>query len=161
MTKLTIVEELPDSDWIEALEDCTVQEAIWWLQEQHTKAILSVEYYGYDGGKSGVLTFQRPETDEEEATRENAAAIAEAKKLADKAAQQKAREAYEESLLQSKVAMDVAVWAYLEKHKDNPNKGDLSNLYRALINLEKAGHGPNSLAAKGICECMERLENYG
>jgi hypothetical protein len=157
MTKHVIYEELEESDWICALEDKTVEEAIQWLSDYQRDYVLEVDY-NWDS-KDGKITVARMETDEEEHARENAAAIAEAKKLADKAVQEKAMAAYEESLLQSKVAMDVAVWAYLEKHKDNPRKGDLGNLYRAKINLEQAGHGPGSIAAKGIEECMERLEN--
>jgi hypothetical protein len=157
MTKHVIYEELEESDWISALEDKTIGEAIQWLNDYQSDYVLEVDCT-WDS-KYGKITVARMETDEEEYAREHAAEIAIAKRQADKEAQQKARENTEARLLQSKIDMDVAVWAYLQKHKDNPHKDDLGNLYRAMIGLEQAGHGPGSIAAKGIRECMERLEN--
>lgn len=157
MSKRQIRTELYESDWIAALDGKTVEEAIQYLHDYDYDCLLE-EQCGYDGSY-GTIASVRLETDEEEYARENAVAIEEAAKQKQREANERAAKEREDALLQSKMAYDVAVWAYLQKFPDSPHKDDMNNLYRAKMQLEKDGHGPNSSAMKGIDECLRRLES--
>lgn len=136
----------------------TVRQAIVWLNDYNSNDLLELEY-GYEGIESGCIYSVRPETDEEEYARENAEEIAEAKAQERIQYMQEIQTAKEAAMLQSKVALDVALWAYLDKHKDNPRKADLSNLFLARAQLERDGNLPHSYVVRNVVECMEKIEN--
>ncbi len=156
MTKQTVDVTLEESDWIHALEDKTVGEAIQWLSDYQRNYTLTVEW-DWDA-KTGAITYERFETDDEESVRE----AAEAKVIADREYQAEwtrlRRIADAEYLVKSKSATDVSLSIYLQKHKDNAKIDDLKNLFIALVQLERDGHPDCGAAMREVRGCMELLE---
>lgn len=156
MAKKTIHTQLDVESWIDGLDGKTIREAIEYLSQYDYDVVMDqAQDYDYS---MGYLYTERLETDEEEQARE----IAEAEKLEKRIKQDRDAKEYSEQKqaerLQSKLALDIALYAYLEKHKNNPRKEDLGNLFLALVNLEKDGHNSSGAAMRQIKECMDNLE---
>lgn len=151
MTK-HIVKTRLDINWVSGIEDKTKEEALSWIEEWiPTGAILEVDH-GYDYSY-GETYIHREETDAEYAKRlvEEAEAIS----------KQELREIQAALTLQNKIAIlraqDLSLANYLEKHKDNPNIGDLENLYITLHQVMV--QGSDNAVIQSLKECMEHLEN--
>lgn len=151
MTKKTLKTEIDAPCWIEGFDGRTVGEAITALQELDPSYIMKVDY-GYDSTDTGNFFEVREETDTEYTARRLAEEVASERQ---REAERKAQEQLTERMMLI-AAKDVAFKAYMEKHKDNPNIGDLSNLFMAAVALGKAGH--DSRVVGPLLECMERLE---
>jgi hypothetical protein len=145
------VKEYTDEDWIEKLDGMCRQEAIDYLMTLPGNCYLEdLGHYDYGHGEIYVL---RDETDEEESTRE-AEELAE--KVKQEARKQLAQETAAEHLarLQDK---ENALFVYLKQHENNPQRNDLENLFRTVMNLEEQGIISATIPLK---ECMKRIENY-
>lgn len=156
--KQTIKEEVKDSNWIDRLEDCTVAQAIEILKEFDDDQILEADYYGYDGGKFGVIYTERLETDAEEKARLDKAAKEQAERDYQLEWTRLRREREAQDLLSSQKIEDLALAEYLKRHKDNPNIDDMNNLFRVLIRAERDGHPKNGAAQSELRAVLERLE---
>lgn len=156
MTKQTVYTEVDRFTWYD-WDDKTVADVVLILNTLPQDATFdSRSDYDYE---YGVVLSQRLETDEEEAAREAKEAEKEAQRQRKTDIEIARRVATEETLLRSKVAIDVALHSYLQTHKDNPNLNDLENLFRARMQLEFDGHPKDGVAMKAILECMEKLES--
>jgi len=149
--KLQIRETL-DINWTDALDGSTKAAAIAWLQSNVPDgATLDLEY-DYES-IYGCAYYIRDETDAEEEAR-----------LAKERAEVNERLARERLLLESNIERmerikgeDLALYIYLTKHKGNPNIGDLENLFKTAMVLER--DGKVGTASNLLWECMARLEN--
>lgn len=153
MTKQTIGTRL-DVDWIDALAGKTIREAVGYLSQYDYDAGLGYST-DFDDQPYGYLYTEREETDEEYAARLAQEAEEERQREED---ERKAQEQLTERMMLI-ADKDVAFAAYMEKHKDNPNIGDLSNLFMAAMSLGKERHGASVVGP--MLECMERLEKEG
>lgn len=136
------IKEILELNWTEALEDKVKLEAIEWLQENIPDgAILDLEYCGDNRGTYGIAYIMREETDAEEYKRTTRELLWRESNI-----ERMERIQGEELVLQT----------YLTEHKDNPNIGDLENLFRATMNLERTGE--TGAASKALRECVARLE---
>jgi hypothetical protein len=154
MTKQTVETLMDFVDWTDQFDGRTVGQAIEWLSKIPKDFVMKVDS-DYGGSEYGEIYEVREETDEEYSARV-------AKECQDEedrwAAKRKAEEQLAERMMLI-AAKDVAFKAYMEKHKDNPNIGDLSNLFMAAMSLTKAGVQGSALAP--LLACMERLEKEG
>lgn len=154
MTKQTIRTQLNVEDWIQGLDGKTIREAIGYLSQYDYDVVLNEEH-DYDGGSYGYLYTVREETEEEYSAR---LAQEDEEQRQREEAERKAQEQLTERMMLI-AAKDVAFKAYMEKHKDNPNIGDLGNLFMSVMSLTKAGARANAMGP--VLECMERLEREG
>lgn len=151
MTK-HIVKTRLDINWVSGIEDKTKEEALSWIEEWLPVGAILEVCNGYDY-PYGETYIHREETDAEYAKRlvEEAEAIR----------KQELREIQAALTLQNKIAIlraqDLSLANYLEKHKDNPNIGDLENLYITLHQVMV--QGSDNAVIQSLKECMEHLEN--
>lgn len=156
MTKKIIRTKVEEACWVHSLDGSTVEEAIIFLQRLDPDLEMELDY-GYEGIDRGDLYDVREETDEEHVKRLEREAYEAAEEVRKAEVRERQRqEDFEKKQAQLKL-QNLALHAYLEKHKGNPAIGDLENLFLAMMNLERAGHGEKSTQA--LREMMERLEN--
>lgn len=154
MTKQIVRIEIDAPCWIEGFDGRTVGEAITALQELDPSYVMEVDY-GYDSSDTGNFFEVHEESDEEYFARLAQEAEEERQRAE---AERKAQEQLTERMMLI-AAKDVAFAAYLEKHKDNPNIGDLSNLFMSVMQFMNRGIA--GAAAQPLLEVMERLEKKG
>ena len=136
-------------DWVRELDGLTVPEAITWLLENTpVGCTLDSDYCD-----NSYLITTRCETDEEEAAR-----IAEEEQFQkDRDIKAKLKAQSDAERMERLRVEDVVLHSYLVKHKGNPHIGDMENLFRAMIMLEREGQQGEAMA--GLKECLKRLEN--
>lgn len=152
MTKKNI-EEFIYKDWIEDFDGQDFHYVQMWLNENLPDGYFLDVHHDYDY-TVGRLMRVREENDEEYAERLFKEQVAENERE-----QFKLLEAlYLKHKIVLLKAKDIVLSDYLQKHKDNPNIGDMENLFTALAQTQLSGKS-DSQVVRQLEECLERLEN--
>lgn len=151
MSKKNVVDTIK-WNWVSELNGLSAEDASTKLKA-HVPSDFSLKLENDYDYSYGVLVRVREETDAEYSARVQLEKVTE-----DEREQERIREAL---YLQNKIALlksqDIALSAYLEKHKDNPKIGDMENLFTALAQVQMSGKADGQVVEQ-LKECLAKLE---